>query len=65
MIKTPPGAANVVARAVDEAALPGVVGTIAGDDTIFVVVQGPGAGAEVTAMGVFSDIFKLLHYLPQ
>ena len=29
------------------------------------LVQGPGAGADVTAMGVFSDIFKLLHYLPQ
>ena len=29
------------------------------------VVQGPGAGAEVTAMGVFSDLLKLLHYLPQ
>ena len=28
------------------------------------VVQGPGAGADVTAMGVFSDIFTLLHYLP-
>ena len=28
------------------------------------VIQGPGAGAEVTAMGVFSDILKLLHYLP-
>jgi aspartokinase/homoserine dehydrogenase 1 len=28
------------------------------------VVQGPGAGADVTAMGVFSDIFKLLHLLP-
>jgi aspartokinase/homoserine dehydrogenase 1 len=28
------------------------------------VVQGPGAGADVTAMGVFSDILKLLHYLP-
>jgi len=28
------------------------------------VVQGPGAGPEVTAMGVFSDILKLLHYLP-
>lgn len=28
------------------------------------VVQGPGAGAAVTAMGVFSDIVKLLHYLP-
>ena len=28
------------------------------------VVQGPGAGAEVTATGVFSDILKLLHYIP-
>ncbi len=27
------------------------------------VIQGPGAGADVTAMGVFSDILKLLHYL--
>lgn len=27
------------------------------------VIQGPGAGATVTAMGVFSDIYKLLHYL--
>jgi bifunctional aspartokinase / homoserine dehydrogenase 1 len=29
------------------------------------IVQGPGAGTEVTAMGVFSDLLKLLHYLPQ
>jgi homoserine dehydrogenase len=29
------------------------------------VVQGPGAGADVTAMGVFSDILKLLHALPR
>ncbi|MBM4170091.1 MAG: bifunctional aspartate kinase/homoserine dehydrogenase I [Ignavibacteria bacterium] len=28
------------------------------------VVQGPGAGADVTAMGVFSDLLKLLNYLP-
>ena len=28
------------------------------------IVQGPGAGADVTAMGVFSDILKLLHLLP-
>jgi aspartokinase/homoserine dehydrogenase 1 len=28
------------------------------------IVQGPGAGADVTAMGVFSDILKLVHYLP-
>lgn len=29
------------------------------------VVQGPGAGADVTAMGVFSDVLKLLYYLPR
>jgi bifunctional aspartokinase / homoserine dehydrogenase 1 len=29
------------------------------------VVQGPGAGAEVTAMGVFSDLLKLLNLLPR
>jgi aspartokinase/homoserine dehydrogenase 1 len=29
------------------------------------VVQGPGAGADVTAMGVFSDVLKLLNYLPR
>jgi aspartokinase/homoserine dehydrogenase 1 len=28
------------------------------------VIQGPGAGPDVTAMGLFSDILKLLHYLP-
>jgi aspartokinase/homoserine dehydrogenase 1 len=28
------------------------------------IVQGPGAGADVTAMGVLSDIVKLLHLLP-
>ncbi|MBM4165475.1 MAG: bifunctional aspartate kinase/homoserine dehydrogenase I [Ignavibacteria bacterium] len=28
------------------------------------VIQGPGAGADVTAMGVFSDVLKLVHYLP-
>jgi homoserine dehydrogenase len=28
------------------------------------VIQGAGAGPAVTAMGVFSDILKLLHYLP-
>ncbi len=35
VIKTPPAAAHAVARALDGADLPGVVGTIAGDDTVF------------------------------
>jgi transcriptional regulator of arginine metabolism len=35
VVRTPPAAAHPVARALDEAVLEGVVGTIAGDDTIF------------------------------
>jgi len=36
VIRTAVGAASAVARAVDDARLAGVLGTIAGDDTIFV-----------------------------
>jgi transcriptional regulator of arginine metabolism len=36
IVLTPPGSAGVVARAIDQAALEDVVGSIAGDDTIFV-----------------------------
>jgi transcriptional regulator of arginine metabolism len=36
VIRTRPGSAPAVARAIDLARLPGVLGTIAGDDTIFV-----------------------------
>jgi transcriptional regulator of arginine metabolism len=44
VIKTPPGTANLVARRIDEAGLPGVAGTVAGDDTIIAVLRKPGAG---------------------
>jgi transcriptional regulator of arginine metabolism len=37
VIHTPPGTANLVAVALDEAAWPEVVGTVAGDDTVMVV----------------------------
>jgi transcriptional regulator of arginine metabolism len=36
VVKTPPATAHPLARALDEAPLPAVVGTIAGDDTVFV-----------------------------
>ncbi len=39
VIRTPPGTANLVARRIDEAALPGVAGTVAGDDTIIAVLR--------------------------
>ena len=44
VIRTPPGTANLVARRIDEASLPGVAGTVAGDDTIFALLRGRGAG---------------------
>jgi transcriptional regulator of arginine metabolism len=44
VIKTPPGTANMVARRIDEAALPGVAGTVAGDDTIIAVLRKASAG---------------------
>ena len=40
VIRTPPAAAATVARAVDEAGVPDAVGTIAGDDTVFVAAVG-------------------------
>ncbi|HZD16553.1 MAG TPA: arginine repressor [Actinomycetota bacterium] len=46
LIRTPPGAANALAEALDRSALPDVAGTIAGDDTILVVPRrGSSAGA--------------------
>ncbi|HXI13901.1 MAG TPA: arginine repressor [Thermoanaerobaculia bacterium] len=39
VIKTGPADAHPVARALDEAALDGILGTIAGDDTIFLAIR--------------------------
>jgi transcriptional regulator of arginine metabolism len=37
VVRTPPGSAHVVASAVDRAGLEGVLGTVAGDDTLLVI----------------------------
>jgi len=47
VVRTPPADAHPVARAMDEAALDHVVGTVAGDDTIFVATAGPAEAARV------------------
>ena len=47
VLRTPPGAAGYLASAMDRAALPDVVGTIAGDDTLFVVAREPLTGGEL------------------
>ncbi len=49
VLRTPPGAAQLFASALDREALPAVMGTIAGDDTVLVVcraqLSGPGDGS--------------------
>ncbi|MFO7191383.1 MULTISPECIES: arginine repressor [Thermocrispum] len=49
VLRTPPGAAQFLASAIDRAALPEVVGTIAGDDTVMVVAREPVTGAELAS----------------
>ncbi|MCW2654376.1 MAG: arginine repressor [Mycobacterium sp.] len=47
VLRTPPGAAHYLASAIDRAALPYVVGTVAGDDTVLVVAREPMTGADL------------------
>ena len=45
VVRTPPGSAHVVASALDRSGLDGVLGTVAGDDTVLVVAAEAGGGA--------------------
>lgn len=46
VLKTPPGSAGLVARALDQARLSWLAGTVAGDDTVFVALaNGTSAGS--------------------
>lgn len=47
VIRTPPGSAHVVGSAIDRAGLDGVIGTVAGDDTILVVTASATGGSKV------------------
>lgn len=44
VLRTPPGAAQFLASAIDAAAPPQVLGTIAGDDTVLVIARDPCGG---------------------
>ncbi|MGA2210155.1 MAG: arginine repressor [Acidimicrobiales bacterium] len=45
VLRTPPGSAHVVASALDRTSVDGVIGTVAGDDTVLVVAAVEGGGA--------------------
>lgn len=49
VLRTPPGSAHVVGSALDRSGLPGVLGTVAGDDTLIVVVAEDIGGASMAA----------------
>jgi transcriptional regulator of arginine metabolism len=47
VLRTPPGAAQFLASAIDKAELAPVLGTIAGDDTVLVISRDPSGGEAV------------------
>ena len=47
VLRTPPGAAQFLASALDKAQLAGALGCIAGDDTVLVVSRAPEGGADL------------------
>jgi transcriptional regulator of arginine metabolism len=49
VIKTPPGSAHLIGFALDNAALPEVVGTICGDDTMFVACRSASEAESLSA----------------
>ncbi len=49
VVRTPPGSAHVVGSALDRSGFPGVVGTVAGDDTVLVVAAEGEGGSAVAA----------------
>jgi len=49
VVRTPPGSAHVVASALDRSGLEGVLGTVAGDDTVLIVAAEQAGGAALAA----------------
>ena len=47
VVKTPPGSAHVVASALDRSGLEGVLGTVAGDDSILIVATEETTGKQL------------------
>jgi transcriptional regulator of arginine metabolism len=49
VLKTPPGSAHLLGVALDSAAPPAVVGTISGDDTLFIACRSPADATQLAA----------------
>jgi transcriptional regulator of arginine metabolism len=55
VVKTPPGQASMTALAVDRTKIPGVVGTVAGDDTFFIAIK-----SQTEQKMVIKQIFRIM-----
>jgi transcriptional regulator of arginine metabolism len=49
VLRTPAGAAQFLASVIDHAALPAILGTVAGDDTVLVITRDPQGGDAVAS----------------
>jgi transcriptional regulator of arginine metabolism len=49
VLRTPAGAAQFLASAIDHAAWPAILGTVAGDDTVLVIARDPMGGDALAA----------------
>ncbi|HEY6294578.1 MAG TPA: arginine repressor [Streptosporangiaceae bacterium] len=49
VLRTPAGAAQVLASVLDHAAMPSILGTVAGDDTVLVITRDPAGGDALAA----------------
>jgi transcriptional regulator of arginine metabolism len=49
VLRTPAGAAQFLASVIDHAALPAVLGTVAGDDTVLMIARDPAGGDDLAA----------------
>jgi transcriptional regulator of arginine metabolism len=47
VLRTPAGAAQLLASAIDHAGWPSVLGTVGGDDTVLVISRDPNGGNEL------------------
>jgi len=50
VLRTPPGAAQLMASMIDRTAMHAVLGTVAGDDTVLVVTRDPGGGDALASL---------------
>ena len=49
VLRTPAGAAQFLASIIDHAALPSILGTVAGDDTVLIITRDPAGGGALAA----------------